>query len=286
MRSYTHPVHYGAAAALFSAAPLPSTQLRESLQGSASIVNCCSRVGDRLGILYRVGLGLRCGVSVKSRISVSPVLIARLRHRTRGSGCAGSVSGNYHQVREAVTMQRLLIVTQRRTPVDSKIGRPCLVCRSGASSSNNNEAEAGDDDFDKRTELEVSPPQDAVLKAISEISKAEGRVGKTTNMIIGGTVKEESLESELQWNAIDQKVNVYPMVRDFTAIGTGGDEFVQAMVEAVEAVTESPVPKVTKKMSAKGKYVSVKIGVTVTSSEQVKAVYDAMRKDVRMKYFL
>lgn len=99
-------------------------------------------------------------------------------------------------------------------------------------------------------------------------------------------MKEESLESELQWNAIDQKVNVYPMVRDFTAIGTGGDEFVQAMVEAVEAVTESPVPKVTKKMSAKGKYVSVKIGVTVTSSEQVKAVYDAMRKDVRMKYFL
>lgn len=195
----------------------------------------------------------------------------------------GGAGGNL-QIRDAANMQRLLIVTQRRIPVDVKTGRPCLACRSGSTSSNG--AGAGGENLDKRCELEESPPQDAVLKAISEISKVEGRVGKTTNMIIGGTVKEESLESALQWNAIDQKVNVYPMVRDFTAIGTGGDEFVQAMVEVVEAVTENPVPKVTTKMSAKKNYVSVKIGVTVTSSDQVKAVYDAMRKDVRIKYFL
>ena len=32
---------------------------------------------------------------------------------------------------------------------------------------------------------------------------------------------------------------------------------------------------------------SVKIGgITVMSSDQVRAVYDAMRKDARMKYFL
>ena len=177
-------------------------------------------------------------------------------------------------------MQRLLIATHRRIPVDAKTGRPCLACRSSSTSRNG----AGGEDYDKRAELEESPPQDAVLKAISEVSKAEGRVGKTTNMVIGGTVKKDS---ESQWDAIDQKVNVYPMVRDFTAIGTGGDEFVQAMVQAVESITEAPVPKVTKKLSSQGKYISVRIGgITVTSSEQVRAVYDAMRKDVRMKYFL
>lgn len=180
-------------------------------------------------------------------------------------------------------MQRLAMATQRRIPVDRKTGRPCLVCKY---SSGSHGASTNGEGFDKE-KPEKSPPQDAVLKAISEVSKAEGRVGKTTNIVIGGTVKDNAPGSD--WNSIDQKVNVYPMVRDFTAIGTGGDEFVQAMVEAVEAVVECPVPDggVTTKLSAQGKYVSVKIGgITVMSSDQVRAVYDAMRKDARMKYFL
>lgn len=164
--------------------------------------------------------------------------------------------------------------------MDTKTSRLCVACRSSSGSRKG----TGEGEYDKRAELEESPPQDVVLKAISEVSKSEGRVGKTTNMVIGGTVKKDS---DSEWNAIDQKVNVYPMVRDFTAIGTGGDEFVQAMVEAVESITETRISKVTKKLSSQGKYVSVKIvGITVTSSEQVRAVYDAMRRDVRMKYFL
>jgi len=39
-------------------------------------------------------------------------------------------------------------------------------------------------------------------------------------------------------------VNSYPTVRGFTAIGTGGDDFVQAMVVAVESVLQEPIPKV------------------------------------------
>ncbi|KAF9625899.1 hypothetical protein IFM89_027676 [Coptis chinensis] len=125
------------------------------------------------------------------------------------------------------------------------------------------------------------PPQEAVLKAISEVSKTEGRIGQTTNVVIGGTVTE--------WLALDQKVNSYPTVRGFTAIGTGGDDFVQAMVVAVESVLQEPVPenentvfavsvnsrltfkdRVTQKVSSGGKYVSVNIGpVEVVSSEQV-----------------
>ncbi|KAK9277550.1 hypothetical protein L1049_007095 [Liquidambar formosana] len=130
------------------------------------------------------------------------------------------------------------------------------------------------------------PPQEAVLKAISEVSKTEGRVGQTTNVVIGGTVTDDSTN---EWLALDQKVNSYPTVRGFTAIGTGGDDFVQAMVVAVESVLQQPIPegRVKQKLSSRGKYVSVNIGpVQVVSSEQVQAVYNAMRRDDRMKYFL
>lgn len=130
------------------------------------------------------------------------------------------------------------------------------------------------------------PPQEAVLKAISEVSKTEGRVGQTTNVVIGGTVADDSTN---EWLALDQKVNTYPSVRGFTAIGTGGDDFVHSMIVAVESVLEQPIPEdhVKQKISSRGKYVSVNIGpVVVSSSEQVQAVYNAMRRDERMKYFL
>ncbi|KAF3431042.1 hypothetical protein FNV43_RR25772 [Rhamnella rubrinervis] len=133
---------------------------------------------------------------------------------------------------------------------------------------------------------EQGPPQEAVLKAISEVSKTEGRVGQTTNVVIGGTVTDDSTN---EWLSLDQKVNSYPTVRGFTAIGTGGDDFVQAMVVAVESVIQQPIPegRVRRKLSSRGKYVSVNIGpVQVISSEQVQAVYNAMRRDDRMKYFL
>ncbi|KAJ6806773.1 uncharacterized protein M6B38_105460 [Iris pallida] len=130
------------------------------------------------------------------------------------------------------------------------------------------------------------PPQEAVLKAISEVSKSEGRVAQTTNVIIGGTVTDDATD---EWLALDQKVNSYPTIRGFTAIGIGGDDFVEAMVVAVESVLQQPIPKgqVTRKLSSRGKYVSVNIGpIRVISSEQVQAVYNAMRRDERMKYFL
>lgn len=133
---------------------------------------------------------------------------------------------------------------------------------------------------------EQGPPQEAVLKAISEVSKTEGRVGQTTNVVIGGTVTDDSTN---EWLNLDQKVNSYPTVRGFTAIGTGGDDFVHSMVVAVESVLQQPIPEgqVKQKISSRGKYVSVNIGpVQVSSSEQVQAVYNAMRRDDRMKYFL
>lgn len=38
---------------------------------------------------------------------------------------------------------------------------------------------------------------------LSEVSKAEGRVGQTTNVVIGGTVTDDSTN---EWLALDQKV--------------------------------------------------------------------------------
>lgn len=39
-------------------------------------------------------------------------------------------------------------------------------------------------------------------------------------------------------------MNTYPTVRGFTAIGTGGNDFVQSMVVAVESVIEERIPEV------------------------------------------
>ncbi|XP_021900646.1 uncharacterized protein LOC110816663 [Carica papaya] len=119
-----------------------------------------------------------------------------------------------------------------------------------------------------------------------EVSKTEGRIGQTTNVVIGGTVTDDSTT---EWLDLDKKVNSYPTVRGFTAIGTGGDDFVQSMIVAVESVIQRRIPEgsVRQKLSKRGKYVSVNIGpVQVVSSEQVQAVYNAMRRDERMKYFL
>ncbi|KAL7611475.1 uncharacterized protein LOC111919350 [Lactuca sativa] len=135
-------------------------------------------------------------------------------------------------------------------------------------------------------ENEQEPPQEAILKAISELSKAKGRVGKTTNMVLGGTITNDSTYESLSLNKM---LNIYPAARGFTAIGSGGDDFVQSMVVAVESVIQHPIPqgRVKQKLSSGGKYVSVNIGpVQIVSSKQVQAVYYAMRRDDRMRYFL
>ncbi|CAN8313365.1 unnamed protein product [Cochlearia groenlandica] len=134
-------------------------------------------------------------------------------------------------------------------------------------------------------QCEQEPPQEYVIKAISEVSK--------TNVIVGGNVSSSSSssadDSTKQWLELDQQVNTYPTDRGFTAIGIGGDDFANAMVVAVESVIERNIPKdcVKQTLSSKGKYVSVNIGpIRVLTSEQVQAVYNAMKRDERVKYFL
>lgn len=47
------------------------------------------------------------------------------------------------------------------------------------------------------------------LLELSEVSKTEGRVGQTTNVVIGGTVTDDSTN---EWVALDQKVCLYTVL--------------------------------------------------------------------------
>jgi len=44
----------------------------------------------------------------------------------------------------------------------------------------------------------------------AEVSKTEGRVGQTTNVVIGGTVTDDSTN---EWLALDQKVSNSPFLQ-------------------------------------------------------------------------
>ncbi|KAL7604585.1 hypothetical protein Lser_V15G16528 [Lactuca serriola] len=133
------------------------------------------------------------------------------------------------------------------------------------------------------------PPQETDLEIISDRShrsRTKGRAGQTTNMIFGDTVIDGSSG---EWLTLSQKLDTYPSVRRFTAIGIGGNDFVQSMILAVESVIQHPVQQehVKQRVSSGGKYVSVSIGpIQVVSREHVRAVYNAMRGDDRIKFFL
>ncbi|CAI7889018.1 unnamed protein product [Closterium sp. NIES-53] len=156
---------------------------------------------------------------------------------------------------------------------------------SSIGSSSASESGSGSGSGSEEGSLEGSPPQDVLLKAVSEVSRMAGRQARTTNVVMGGTATEYGDD----WLELDKKVNTYPSLRDFTAIGSGGEDFAVAMVLAVQSVLPKDVPEiqVATRESATGRYISVRIGpVRMDSSEQVRAVYQAMKQDPRMRYFL
>ena len=97
-------------------------------------------------------------------------------------------------------------------------------------------------------------------------------------------------DDESDWRELDAKVNTYPYVREFKCIGSGGEEFVTAMLSAARSVAPSTEvlrrEEVIVRPSRNGTYVSVTVYVTVASFEQVKATYELMRADERLRYFL
>jgi putative lipoic acid-binding regulatory protein len=90
------------------------------------------------------------------------------------------------------------------------------------------------------------------------------------------------------WRALDEKVNTYPFVREFKAIGSGGEDFVLSMMAAASTVTGEAMPRdsVVVRPSSGGKYLAVNLYVRVHNGEQVMAIFQAMRADTRMRFFL
>ncbi|KAG2445914.1 hypothetical protein HXX76_000517 [Chlamydomonas incerta] len=112
-------------------------------------------------------------------------------------------------------------------------------------------------------------------------SSSDGASG--TGSAASATSSQDWIED---WRRSDAKVNKYPDMREFTAVGAGGEDFKAAMVKCVEDVVGGPAP-VTTRESSGGNYVSVRVGpVRVESPEQVLSVFLAMRKDKRLKFHL
>lgn len=107
-------------------------------------------------------------------------------------------------------------------------------------------------------------------------------MSKATNIVLGDTTSEE------KWRELDEQVNEYPGQRTFKAIGSGGEDFVKSMKVIVEDVVGTVHEEcVNSRLSAKGNYISVTVGpVWVETPEQVLEIYDRMKADGRMRFYL
>ncbi|GAQ80174.1 hypothetical protein KFL_000480150 [Klebsormidium nitens] len=124
--------------------------------------------------------------------------------------------------------------------------------------------------------------QNAASKENTGNASSTGKLGENSIPVLGGAAPDE------EWRRLDAKVHEYPTPRFFTSIGTGDDDFARSMVTAVESIIGTlPEERVVQRYSEKGKYISVKIGpIMCTSSDQVVAIYQAMRADPRMRFFI
>lgn len=93
---------------------------------------------------------------------------------------------------------------------------------------------------------------------------------------------------EESWRVLDQKVNQYPCVREFKCIGSGGEDFVASMMAAAQGVTGLALcrEEVVVRASKTGKYSAVNLYLEVGSGEEVMAIFSALQKDARLRFFL
>lgn len=90
-----------------------------------------------------------------------------------------------------------------------------------------------------------------------------------------------------EWAQLDEHINEYPGERSFKAIGAGEADFVRSMRECVEKVVGGiDDSQVDTKESSGGKYVSVTFRVMVQSPEEMKEIYELMKGDGRLKFFI
>ncbi len=79
----------------------------------------------------------------------------------------------------------------------------------------------------------------------------------------------------------------YPLAYTFKVMGLAADDFAEHARRLVARVVgEAPAERVTVRASARGKYHSVSVEVTLASEQQRRAVYQALHEDARVVYYL
>jgi putative lipoic acid-binding regulatory protein len=116
---------------------------------------------------------------------------------------------------------------------------------------------------------------------LSGVSNALGRVSNSTNLVMGLS------QNESQWRELDAQVHEYPALITFKAIGVGGNDFERAMTQCVESVIGKVHAEcINSKLSSKSNYISVSFSVWVQNQDQKLQIYDKMKEDGRLKFYI
>ncbi len=100
-------------------------------------------------------------------------------------------------------------------------------------------------------------------------------------------LSNSEMKTQDEWAQLDEHINEYPGERSFKAIGAGEADFVRSMRECVEKVVGGiEENQMDTKESSGGKYVSVTFRVVVQSAEEMKEIYELMKGDGRLKFFI
>ena len=79
----------------------------------------------------------------------------------------------------------------------------------------------------------------------------------------------------------------YPLDYTFKVMGLAGDDFAEHARRIVERVVgAAPPERVTVRASGGGKYHSVSVVARLAGEEERRAVYEALRADARVVYYL
>ncbi len=89
------------------------------------------------------------------------------------------------------------------------------------------------------------------------------------------------------WDEAAVALLSYPLEYEFKIMGLAGDDFAEHARRLVESVVgEAPPERVRVRASSGGRYHSVSVVAFLASEEQRRAVYQALKQDGRVVYYL
>ena len=240
------------------------------------------------------------------KIARETVIVARALHNARvghvrlrtvrtGSGQAGvgALALQTRRLRQGQGIERTFVASSFSSDDEKDVGRD-----SDASGSDSGKYSSSADDvvgFGRVIRDPRKSKADVLRDSLTNNSNVPGNpkapapgsrrtLEKTGKPIILSNAEDKTQD---EWTQLDEHINEYPGERSFKAIGAGEADFVRSMracVEKVVGVIEDD--QVDTKESSGGKYVSVTFRVMVQSADEMKEIYEEMKKDGRMKFFI